>query len=264
MGRLDALGALAHAQVLLGDLAEAGATLEAAGQIDRDSDAHTAGLDIAQAWLLAARGEPDSARDRLVETAERGRGLGRLAVSLRAWHDLVRLGAPDRARDPLDELAGATGGAVDGLWPDLYLAHAEALLRDEPGDLGDCANRFAAAGAMLEAAEVAAESADAYRRQGRSPRAVVAGERAHALLARCEGARLTGPLHAGMVAALTGREREIATLAAAGHTNRDIAARLYLSVRTVENHLYRVYAKLGITGRDLLADRLSTLDGLVG
>jgi DNA-binding CsgD family transcriptional regulator len=52
-----------------------------------------------------------------------------------------------------------------------------------------------------------------------------------------------------MWALLTARERETAELAAAGLTNRGIAARLGTSVRTVENHLGRSYEKLGISGR---------------
>lgn len=39
-------------------------------------------------------------------------------------------------------------------------------------------------------------------------------------------------------------------------SNRAIAERLYVSERTVENHLYRVFIKLGITGRDQLASAL--------
>ncbi|HEV2779817.1 MAG TPA: helix-turn-helix transcriptional regulator, partial [Actinophytocola sp.] len=114
-----------------------------------------------------------------------------------------------------------------------------------------------------EAAEAAAEAADSYR-PDRPTRAAVAGERAHALLARCEGARLVGPHHTGAVAALTARERQIATLAAGAMPNRDIATHLSLSVRTVENHLHRVYAKLGITGRAELPSRLSTVDSQAG
>lgn len=52
---------------------------------------------------------------------------------------------------------------------------------------------------------------------------------------------------------LTPREWEIAELAAGGGSSRDIARRLVLSVRTVEGHLYRIYAKLGLAGRDELA-----------
>ena len=52
---------------------------------------------------------------------------------------------------------------------------------------------------------------------------------------------------------LTRREREIAALAQSGATNRDISVRLGLSIRTVEGHLYRMFAKLGISHRADLA-----------
>jgi DNA-binding CsgD family transcriptional regulator len=48
---------------------------------------------------------------------------------------------------------------------------------------------------------------------------------------------------------LSGRERDIAHLVATGLTNREIAERLYLSPRTVESHLARVFAKLGVRTR---------------
>ncbi len=58
---------------------------------------------------------------------------------------------------------------------------------------------------------------------------------------------------------LTGRERQIARLAAAGVPSKEIADQLYLSSRTVDNHLMRVYAKLGVTGRAELAAALRSL-----
>ena len=58
-------------------------------------------------------------------------------------------------------------------------------------------------------------------------------------------------------ASLTPQEREIALLAATGMTNREIAARLYMSHRTVSSHLYRVFPKLGITSRAALRDALT-------
>jgi DNA-binding CsgD family transcriptional regulator len=53
------------------------------------------------------------------------------------------------------------------------------------------------------------------------------------------------------------REREIALLAAAGASSRDIADRLVISVRTVDNHLQNAYRKLGVTRRQDLPRVLS-------
>ena len=57
---------------------------------------------------------------------------------------------------------------------------------------------------------------------------------------------------------LTPSERRVAELVAAGQTNRQVAAALFLSERTVEGHLSRVYAKLGVRSRSQLARRLPT------
>ncbi|MGW4767305.1 helix-turn-helix domain-containing protein [Nocardia sp. NPDC004278] len=55
---------------------------------------------------------------------------------------------------------------------------------------------------------------------------------------------------------LTRRESVIAELAADGKSNREIAVLLFISVRTVENHLHRIYSKLGIHSRlDLTSGR---------
>ena len=53
--------------------------------------------------------------------------------------------------------------------------------------------------------------------------------------------------------ALSPREWEVAWLVARGHTNRQIAAHLYLSEKTVERHLSRIFGKLEITARASLA-----------
>lgn len=60
-----------------------------------------------------------------------------------------------------------------------------------------------------------------------------------------------------VLAGLTERERAVATLVAEGHTNREVASALYLSARTVEAHLTRVYAKLGVSSRSALASQVS-------
>ena len=70
---------------------------------------------------------------------------------------------------------------------------------------------------------------------------------------------MLGPAVAGEGAEsrrLTPQELEIAELAAAGLPNKKIAERLGISHRTVGNHLYQVYAKLGIASRGGLRDAL--------
>ena len=82
------------------------------------------------------------------------------------------------------------------------------------------------------------------------------------------GARrhLRGCIHPGLAtlvtSTLTGREREIAQLAAGGLGNRAIAEQLFVSLRTVENHLQHVYVKLGVDGRRELASVLASVRDL--
>ena len=64
--------------------------------------------------------------------------------------------------------------------------------------------------------------------------------------------------HAAAADPLSGREREVVLLAATGMASKDIAERLYLSVRTVNNHLQHAYAKLGVTSRAGLAQALGS------
>ncbi|MEV6235583.1 helix-turn-helix transcriptional regulator [Lentzea sp. NPDC051838] len=68
------------------------------------------------------------------------------------------------------------------------------------------------------------------------------------------------PEAAGTVDALSGREREVAELVAAGLTNREIATKLFLSVKTVEAHLARVFTKLDVKSRVGVAQRLASRD----
>jgi Response regulator containing a CheY-like receiver domain and an HTH DNA-binding domain len=72
--------------------------------------------------------------------------------------------------------------------------------------------------------------------------------------AKAEGARIGGRAPSGD--ALTTAEQQIAALIAEGLTNREAAARLFVTVHTVEAALVRVYAKLGVRSRSELAGRL--------
>jgi DNA-binding CsgD family transcriptional regulator len=111
-------------------------------------------------------------------------------------------------------------------------------------------------GALLFAAESASLERRLATEAGLTRRAAAAAVRADALLASCEGARTPGLSAPESTAALSGREREVAMLAAQDLTSKEIAERLFVSVRTVDNHLQRAYMKLGVTGRSELAERL--------
>ena len=84
----------------------------------------------------------------------------------------------------------------------------------------------------------------------RGVRAAAPGELAISSgVARSLLGQLVAPKLVPPAAALTEREREILDLLTAGLSNKEIAQRLYLSVRTVEVHLRNVYAKLGVRTR---------------
>ena len=88
------------------------------------------------------------------------------------------------------------------------------------------------------------------------------GARSWAELARAE-LRAAGERDAGAAPialdALSAQEMEIARLAGAGLSNREIGERLYLSHRTVGSHLYRIFPKLNITSRGQLTARLASI-----
>ncbi|WP_240528926.1 helix-turn-helix transcriptional regulator [Streptomyces humi] len=81
--------------------------------------------------------------------------------------------------------------------------------------------------------------------------------RATAGLRACGHAAAAGPRQGR--GALTAQEWQIASLAASGLTNKQIAERLFLSHRTIGTHLYQIYPKLGIGSRAALPDALAAL-----
>lgn len=198
-----------------------------------------------RAWVLAARGELTRATELAREAAERAHEQGRRGTAAVILHDMVRFGA---ASEALPRLEGSEGAL--GTW---YAAHARALSPADPERLDEVAVGFADLGARLLAAEVAAEAARAYRAAGKLGSATTSAQRAKAWLSSCEDARTPALTMLEMPLDLTVRELEIARLVATGLTSRAVADRLVVSVRTVDNVLHGVYAKLGISGRRELA-----------
>jgi DNA-binding CsgD family transcriptional regulator len=201
------------------------------------------------AWMAAARGEIPAAVDLALSTAAEARRRGQPGCELIALHDVARLGAPTRVAARLDELAAM----VQGDLALLFIRHVQALVAANGAVLDGIAASFAALGANLLAAEAAAAAAGAHRRAGRGGSAAVSAARAAALAATCEGARTPALIALDEPVGLTPRELEIARMAASGLSSRAIAARLVVAVRTVDNALGQVYAKLCIGGRAELA-----------
>jgi DNA-binding NarL/FixJ family response regulator len=111
-------------------------------------------------------------------------------------------------------------------------------------------------GDLAAAVDAAAHAAIGYRRQGRRGTALGCSTRADALARQCGGASTPALRQASEELPLTDRQREIVMLIADGLSNRAIADRLTLSVRTVESHTFRAMKKTGTASREELADLL--------
>ena len=241
---------MALVAALAGDLARAQAALDQAdalaGPAMRLFDTWSGPI---HAWVAAARGDIPAAVELALSTAAQAGQSGQLGCELIALHDVARLGAPAPVAARLTELAAIVQGDLASLFSD----HVQALLAADGTALDGVAGSFSALGANLLAAEAAAAAASAHRRAGRTGSAVASAVRATALAAACEGARTPAMTRLDEPAGLTPRELEIARMAASGLSSRAIAARLVVAVRTVDNALGQVYAKLRIGGRDGLA-----------
>lgn len=218
---------------------------------------NTSAPSVHSAWVLslagavlAAQGRPESARTFLAQS-ERVYA-GRPFYCFSAWHDWAAghaawfLEGPAAARPRFEaalarlEGMGAAAAAAM-LRPDL--AQCRAFLGEDsvPPDAGTPLRRARA----LELAGDLAGAARAYAALG-------AAKPEAAALARLRAGGPAGRRAARGAGSLSGREREVAGLAAAGLSDREIAARLTIGERTVETHLAHVYAKLGISGRGQL------------
>jgi DNA-binding CsgD family transcriptional regulator len=250
------LGDLARARCLAGALTEAEALLmEAEATRPRMAAITEAEIGLAHAWVMASRGEVSAARARLREVAVDADTRGQLAFSAAALHDLVRFGGNSDVIVRLDALAAE----VEGDLVSAYAAHAHALAGRDGDALDKVSSSLASSGAVLLAAEAAIEAAVAHRDAGRDTAAKAAIATARSLAHACEDAQTPSLLRVSHGPDLTAREREVAQLAMQGSSSRDIARRLAVSVRTVDNHLNQVYGKLGISGRDRLRSVLDPL-----
>lgn len=209
----------------------------------------------ARSWSAAATGDVERGCELATEAADLGVETGDLVAASAALHDLARFGRPEAAAPRLDELDAQLGPGMVGL----RATHARALVIADAAALERVSASFADLGADLIAAEAAAHAAAAWHSLGRTRAATIATQRAIRLAAACEGADTLALRSIDESVKLTPVERQTAELAASGQSNKEIAAALRLSVRTVEHRLQRVYAKTGASGRGQLAGVLEVL-----
>jgi DNA-binding CsgD family transcriptional regulator len=177
-----------------------------------------------------------------------------------AW---LRLGNQDQARLLIFDQLGRPGLDTTRGSALRLLASISAPGR-RPELLGEAVDLFESAGDRFEQARVLADLSRAHNALGQKRRARLLLRRALHVAEMCgatplskqllavsdDAAESVAPIvDATGIDALTGSERRVASLAVMGYTNREIAAKLFVTASTVEQHLTRVYRKLNIKRR---------------
>jgi DNA-binding CsgD family transcriptional regulator len=211
-------------------------------------------------WLEVARDRPAQAVEAALSTARKYADLGMTGFQVASLHLAARLGGSVLAAEGLPE---ATGDFMSGDdLPALAVRHIHALANSDARQLDLLSQRFGDMGASLLAAEAAGTASLIYSRAQEDERAAAldASARAHQWISQCEGAITPVLLRLKESNSLTRRQREIAQLAVSGLSSREIATRLFVSVRTVDNALGSIYRKLGVRNRQELTSFLEPFD----
>lgn len=208
-------------------------------------------LGIARAWQEACDGTVSAAVRTALAAAEQARDSGQFAVEAEALHTATRFGDEGTAAR-LHELAEEIDGPLVGL----YARHASACADHDAVELDLCATAFEELGYTVSAADAAAQASVLHEAGGSRSATVASAAVANRLAAEGGGLRSPALQTAAQPLPLTSREREVANLVAAGLSNKEIAQRLYLSVRTIEGHIYRACIKLDVTDRSEIAEIL--------
>src|SRR5215218_1909979 len=234
-------------------------------------------LTLARAWLMLAQGDARAAADAALEL-DRADSWGCGSPTLLPWRSvasvaLAQLGEEERALALAQEelrLAQELGAprAVAIAQRAVALAGPQ---EDRQAGLEAAMGVLETGSARLELARVTCELGAELRRGGERSAARDVLRRAHSLAAECGATRLANRARdelarsgarlirepASGVEALTPSEVRVAELAAEGLTNREVAQSLFVSEKTVETHLGRVYRKLGIKSRHALPGALA-------
>ena len=202
---------------------------------------------LASAWLAASQGAVSQATAIVLSVAEKAGALGRFAEEVMCLQTAAQFGDPSGAAR-LSELESSVEGPRAGA----AARFAAALADGDGAGLASVSQEFEAIGDAVAAVDAAAHAAIAHRRNDKRGSALGCSTRADTLAAQC-GAATPALRQATEALPFTERETEIVMLIGEGLSNRAIADRLTLSVRTVESYVYRAMSKTGTTSRDELA-----------
>ncbi|MEU4134400.1 helix-turn-helix transcriptional regulator [Streptomyces wuyuanensis] len=251
-----ALTRQAEAAALLGETAVAAESLREAAPLPEWGN-FIPELCLGHVWLQAVKGNITEARSAVRENILKARESGNSSCEARLLTDLARLGAPQEAVQGMADLAA--GRSED--YTVLRARFVEALCNKSPEELTTLSLKFEMLDSELISAECLADAAAIWRKRGDRRAANAAAHQMERLRRKCDDARTPALRQTEHLDPLTSRELEVAMLAAEGNTNAEVARKMFISKRTVDNHLQRVYGKLGVRTRRELKDKLDELDG---
>jgi DNA-binding CsgD family transcriptional regulator len=208
-------------------------------------------IEAAAVWISVLRGDRTQAQRILDAALAHARDEGMVSVDAYLRHEAIRAGL-----DPAPHVATLRQLAADeqGRRTTICAGHAASLVAGDGDGLAEAARAFAALGHHLRAAEAFAQAAVCYRQAGSPGPAARTKALSQAQQQRCTGAATPALRDDDTVVSLTPRELDVATRAASGAANQDIASGLGISIRTVETHLQRAFDKLRVHRRsDLVA-----------
>jgi DNA-binding CsgD family transcriptional regulator len=272
------LAVIVHSLVERGELEEAAAELRAFDALGPVPDVLVGSrLLVARATLALRTERPGAALADLADVAARERRWGVRDPEL-GWRALAaEAHAMTGERDEARRLAAEQLELARAWGTDTAVGTALRTVGMVAGDddaslaaLDEAVERLARSPSRLELARAHIERGMALRRAGRPADAREPLREGVAVAQSCHAVALAAAGHAELLAAgarprrrqfsgadaLTASERRVAGLAADGMGNREIAQTLFVTIKTVENHLARAYQKLGIRSRAELPEAL--------
>ncbi len=240
--------ALAEAQAKLGEPEAANAAIaEARAGVPVDYLFMETALSVATGWAQAANGCVTDAVATVQSAARQARDRNQPTHELACLQVAAQWGDTSGAARA-SELAGQLSLPL----ANAVARHTESLAANDGEGLLVASAEYRALGDRATAADVAAQASIAFNKRKQRRQGMYAAAVARELADAC-GGLCTPAMRTPESYPLTGRQREIVELVLAGLSNREIADRLVMSVRSVEGHVYRACQRVGVSTREELA-----------